>query len=273
MNASPTPACCILGRGRLGRGLAQRWRQTGVRVRLTSGRAPSRDAVRRAELLLLAVPDPAIASLAARIAPWLGRRPPAVLHAAGRLDDSPLAPCARAGAPTAVLHPLVSFADAALPPRLQGTCFVAHGDPEALRLARPLVEVLGAHWVARPVHGPVYHAAAALLANGAVGLAHAADRAFDAAGLGPAARRAALAALLQSVADNLHHLPPARALSGPVRRGDAEAVALHLRALREQAPEAAEAYEGLLPLLLRCALEAGLSPHAADRLTAAVRKA
>ncbi len=267
----PPPSCCVVGRGRLGRGLTRCWRDAGVRVRSTPGRTPSPEAIRRAEVVLLAVPDPAIESLAERIAPWLGRRPAAVLHAAGRLDASILAACARAGAPTGVLHPLVSFADAGRPPRLTESCFVAHGHPEAMRRAHALIRALGARWVAHPVHGPLYHAAAALLANGAVGLAHAADQALEAAGLPPSERRAALASLLQSVADNLRRMPPPDALSGPVRRGDAQAVATHLEALRSQAPHAATAYERILPSLVQCAKEAGLDSNSAARLARMVQ--
>ena len=264
----PPGPLLVVGRGRLGRGLARRAREAGLEVRLTSGRAPSAGAVRRARIVLLAVPDPAIEPTAERIAALL-RPGIVVLHAAGRLGTEPLGSCARAGAAVGVLHPLVSFADPAHPPSLEGSCFVAWGSPEALRRARPLVEALGARWVRRPAPpGPAYHAAAALLANGAVALAHGADRVFEGLGFRPWQRRAALASLLRTVADNLERMDPPAALSGPARRGDAEAVGAHLAALDAGTPETAATYRRVLPAIVACARAAGLSAAAARRLLA-----
>ncbi len=268
---APCPPLLVVGRGRLGRGLARRAREAGIAVRLTSGRAPSSSAVRRARVVLLAVPDPAIEATAERVAEAL-RPDAAVLHAAGRLGVEPLRSCARAGAAVGVVHPLVSFADPVRPPSLEGSCFVAWGHPEALRRARPLVEALGARWVRRPASpGPAYHAAAALLANGAVALAHGADRVLEGLGFGPRQRRAALASLLRTVADNLDRMDPPAALSGPARRGDADAVRAHLGALDEGTPEVAGTYRRMLPAIVACARAAGLSEAAARRLLADTR--
>jgi predicted short-subunit dehydrogenase-like oxidoreductase (DUF2520 family) len=61
---------------------------------------------------------------------------------------------------------------------------------------------------------------------------------------------------------------PQNALSGPVRRGDAATVRLHLDALGALAPEAAAAYRALMVEALALALAAGLPADAAAAVRA-----
>jgi predicted short-subunit dehydrogenase-like oxidoreductase (DUF2520 family) len=56
----------------------------------------------------------------------------------------------------------------------------------------------------------------------------------------------------------------AAALTGPVRRGDAETVHAHLDALRVTLPEAVPAYRALAELALAYARRAGLEPDKAQ---------
>ena len=58
-----------------------------------------------------------------------------------------------------------------------------------------------------------------------------------------------LGALLASVAANVAALGPARALSGPVRRGDASTIVRHLAALSSD-PEATALYRSLVQVQL-----------------------
>jgi predicted short-subunit dehydrogenase-like oxidoreductase (DUF2520 family) len=72
--------------------------------------------------------------------------------------------------------------------------------------------------------------------------------------------------LIRGAAANLE-IGPVAALTGPVRRGDAETVAAHLRAL---SPGDRELYLLLAREALRLAREAGLSAEAGDRVARAL---
>jgi predicted short-subunit dehydrogenase-like oxidoreductase (DUF2520 family) len=252
------PRVVVIGRGKLGRALASELSARGVEVSLQAGtRMPPGQlgvAHTRASraIFVLAVPDGAIAGVAARIASQLGRGAVA-LHCAGARGPDELAACARQGVATGVLHPLVSFASPHVLPPLAGAAFVAQGAPAALRAARWLCKKLEAEYLPAPIIGPAYHAAAALLANGGAALAYSAQQIL--VELGVPARRAnrALAGLLASVAFNVRALGVPRALTGPVSRGDVATVRAHTRALKRLSPELARQYRQMQPIIAACA--------------------
>lgn len=256
----------IVGRGRVGRGLARALEATALEWILAGGRDCRREDFAAADLVVLAVPDGAITECAARIAPWL-QCGACVLHCAGARSRSELAACSEAGLAVGIMHPLASFADALRSPALPGSTFVIAGDERAVRAAAELATALGAVPLIAPLHGPAYHALAALVANGTVGLVHAAVPVLEQLGLTRPQAELALAGLLRTVADNVRELGVPRALTGPVMRGDATTVAAHKDALQVVSPNAAAAYRALAPLVLRCALANGL-PDASARAVA-----
>ena len=81
------------------------------------------------------------------------------------------------------------------------------------------------------VHGPAYHAAAALGANGAAALAAVAVRVLEAQGMTRRDAERAMGALLRTVGENVETVGVPTALSGPVIRGDAGTVRRHREAL------------------------------------------
>lgn len=258
----------VIGRGKVGRGLARALNAAGVETRLARGRAKSRSAVRDADVVVLAVPDDAIVQVAGSIAPHL--EPGAVVvHCAGARGTDELSLCETAGAEVGAMHPLVSFADARRTPDLQGTTFVIDGSPAAKRATRQLVRAMGARAVAAPVHGAAYHAAAALVANGAAALATAGVGVLEALGMGGRDAERAMGALLRTVAENVSEVGVPDALTGPVARGDDRTVTGHRRALGKVDRGARDAYDAVAPAILRCAIAAGL-PKSRAR---AVRKA
>jgi predicted short-subunit dehydrogenase-like oxidoreductase (DUF2520 family) len=247
----------VIGRGKLGRALATQLAQRGVEVSLRAGaRAkaePSAKVPKSTSLVyVLAVPDAAIANVAARIAARLAARD-VVLHCAGARDLSELEAAARVGAATCVLHPLVSFASRRKLPPLAGATFVAHGSPRALSAARWLCRKLEARCLVAPITGPAYHAAAALLANGSAALAYSAQRILVELGVTPRSAQQALAGLLATVAQNVRALGVPAALTGPLSRGDQATVRAHLRALARLSPELAGHYRHTLPIIAACA--------------------
>jgi predicted short-subunit dehydrogenase-like oxidoreductase (DUF2520 family) len=241
----------VLGRGKLGRALALALREAGVPTQLLAGRRPGK---LRANVVLLAVPDAQIASVAAALELDSGT---VVMHCAGARG---LAELAAARAHRGVLHPLLSFASRTHPPQLHGATFTCFGDRRALAAARRIARALGARLLVLPgPPGPAYHAAAALVANGAAALADHGASTLQALGISRRASELALAGLLMSVANNIARVGLPTALTGPVVRGDAATVAGHLQALRELDSELAAAYAALQPLIVNTARKAGLS--------------
>lgn len=254
----------VLGRGRVGRGLIAALGDASFDVRLVAARGPAAiRAAKSADVVVLAVPDGAIARVAADLAPALTRRR-VVLHCAGARGSAELAPLRARGVHVGAMHPLASFADPRRPPPLAGVTFFVGGDAAAVRAAKKIARAAGARAVVAGVHGPAYHAAAALAANGAAALAWAAVRALER--LGPKRREAehAIGALLATVAHNVSYAGVPRALTGPIVRGDAETVAAHRAALRSTDAAAADAYDAIAPTIVACAEEAGLSPSRAS---------
>jgi len=168
------------------------------------------------------------------------------------------------------MHPLVSFPDRGLRPELEGSTFVIDGSPKARRAATEIAGTLGATPLLLSVHGPAYHAAAALAANGAAGLAGACAPLFEQLGFSHRAAERALGSLLRSVASNIEKQGLPKALTGPIARGDAETVRAHRHALAGLDPEALAAYDAIGPVILRIARKAGLEPAQARRLQRAL---
>ena len=223
-----------------------------------------------ADVVLMAISDSGIDALARRLVEE-GCLPPVVLHTSGFHGTLPLKALSDAGCAVGGLHPLVSVPAAAVEAaarHLQGATVSLFGDAAALDAARQVAELLGA----RPMEGledqrPLYHAAAALAANGLVALfelALANGTGALAPGSTPEDLSQGLAHLGQGVLANVAALGSEAALTGPVARGDAEVLAGHLSALD---PEARAAYRALLAPLLELARKQG----ATDAVLAPIR--
>ncbi len=245
----------VVGKGRVGRGLSRAIRRAGGSVRLRDSRG---DLGRiRGDVFVLAVADGAIPEVASRLSPAL-RAGDVVLHCAGALDAEVLSTCRRTGAAVGVLHPLVSFPTADAIPELEGTTFVIDGGRRAVAAARKIAKLVGARPLVATVHGPAYHAAAALLANGSAALAAVAVELLNRLGVDQDDAEHAIGALLRTVADNIETIGVPDALTGPVARGDAATIRGHRAALRAHR-RARGAYEAVGPIILSVAREAGLS--------------
>jgi predicted short-subunit dehydrogenase-like oxidoreductase (DUF2520 family) len=283
----------LVGAGRAGGTLAVLLGAAGWRVRAicSRGAARARTVARRvgvvsasrplttirperaaaaAEIILLAVPDDALAGVARRLGLAGSRADGAVyLHLSGAAPLTVLDPLRRPGAHTGSLHPLAVLPSAKPPPDLLcGAGFAVEGDPTALACARRLARSLGGFPFTLPAEGrAAYHLAASLVANDTVALFQLALEQAQLAGLPPATARMALAHLLSGVARILTGERPARALTGPVSRGDVKTVQQHLEAARRGRPETRHLHLLLSRVLLRTARDAGrVSPAAARRM-------
>lgn len=239
------PKTYVFGAGKVGRALTAALRRAGERVTSRAARRGWPERRLDAGLVVLAVRDPRIGAEAEALL-GSGALPSgaAVVHCAGSRGPEALASLADAGVPVAQMHPLLAFASSTHPPGLRGATLHLRGDPVAVRRARALGERLGM----RPTELPnlsleLYHAAAALLANGAIGLAAGSAQLLTTGGCPPAEIPALLGPLLRSVADNLEQLGLPQALTGPVRRGDADAVRAHRARLVRDAPGLVALYD------------------------------
>ena len=221
---------------------------------------PVPDVAARAELLLLAVPDTELPSLVSGLAATGAVRPGTiVVHTSGANGVAVLAPLTEVSCIPLAIHPAMTFTgpdEDVL--RLSEACFgVTALDEVGYAVAQSLVlEIGGEPFRVREDARQLYHAALAHAGN------HVTTVVLDAV----EALRAALSGqelLGQELVDEAPGglaerivAPLARAslenalqrgqagLTGPVARGDADAVARHLAALAEADPDLAAAYRG-----------------------------
>ncbi len=225
------------------------------------------EVVSGAELVLLAVPDDALADLVAGLAAtevWQAGQ--IVVHTSGRHGVAVLAPALRRHVLPLALHPAMTFTGTAMDLDRLADCAFGVTAPDELRaVAEALVLEIGGNpvWVTE-AERPTYHAALAHGANHLVTLVAEAMDVLRAAGVDEP--RTVLGPLAQAALDNALRLGDA-ALTGPVARGDVGTVAEHLRRLAPLSPEIRASYVALARATAVRALESGrLTPAAAEPL-------
>jgi predicted short-subunit dehydrogenase-like oxidoreductase (DUF2520 family) len=274
----------VVGAGRVGAVLGAALQQAGHRVVAVSAvsdasraRAaellpgvpvlPVEDVVARAELLLLAVPDDALAGLVAGLSAtraWQAGQ--IVVHTSGRHGLAVFEPALPQHVLGLALHPAMTFTGTSMDlVRLAECCFGVTA-PEPLRpVAEALVLEIGAEpvWIEEEQRA-LYHAALAHGANHLVTLVAQSMEALAAAGVERPHRL--LGPLVHAALDNALRAGDA-ALTGPVARGDVGTVAEHLRQLKGVAPDVRPTYVALARATAERALASGrLRPSAAEPL-------
>lgn len=250
----------VHGAGKVGRALASRLRAAGAKVTLRAARDGVPRGAVRAKLVVLAVRDRDLAPLAAALATRLERRAVCV-HVAGALGPEVLAPLRGACAGVAQMHPMISFASKEHFPTLDRGNLRVAGDAPAVKVARRVARALG--MTARELPGLDtigYHAAAALVANGGAALAAIGAKLLARAGVPERDAPRLLGPLLRSVAENVEGLGFPDALTGPVRRGDPDAVRKHAALIAARVPEAMPLYRASVAAQLPLARTLGEGP-------------
>jgi predicted short-subunit dehydrogenase-like oxidoreductase (DUF2520 family) len=212
----------VVGTGRAGSAISARLADRGLSVLV--GREPLADA----DLVLLAVPDAAIAEVAqeVEIGPWIA-------HVSGATPLAALDPHARRFS----VHPLQTLTRERGPEQLDGAWgAVTAENGEAREVARWLAETLGLHpFDLADADKPLYHAGAAIASNFLVTLHRAAARLLEESHAPPEA----LLPLMNRTIEN------GFVLTGPIARGDWSTVEAHLHALEERAPDLVPLYRAL----------------------------
>jgi predicted short-subunit dehydrogenase-like oxidoreductase (DUF2520 family) len=207
----------VIGSGRVGSAIDARLRERGIALRPDG-----------AALVLLCVPDDAIAEVAASIEPG-----PWVAHVSGA---RPLAALGRHERRFS-LHPLQTFTRSRGPEQLDGIwgAVTAETD-EARTVALWLADTLGLRTFDLDDSArTLYHAGAVFASNYIVTLQRAATLLFDAVGAPPAALEPLM---LRTIENDFE-------LTGPISRGDWGTVGAHIAELHERLPELEHLYETL----------------------------
>jgi predicted short-subunit dehydrogenase-like oxidoreductase (DUF2520 family) len=256
----------IIGSGRVGRACGQMWARAGVfgiQDVLTRSRESAAEAVsfigaghaagrleemRGADVWMIATRDDAIVSSCVTLAAS-GKVTPddIVFHVSGATPSSDLKAVKEKGALVASVHPIKTFADAGQAVEtFAGTYCSAEGDAEALKVLRPAFERIGAKvFDIEPGMKPIYHAGGVFACNYLAALIEAALRAHETAGIPRDVSLAALEPLVRETVDAIFERGPARALTGPISRGDAATVARQLVKVRQWNRELGDLYRSL----------------------------
>jgi predicted short-subunit dehydrogenase-like oxidoreductase (DUF2520 family) len=207
----------VIGAGRVGSAMAARLRERGLDL---SADDP--------QLVLLCVPDRAIAEVAASLEPG-----PWIAHVSGATPLAALDPHERRFG----LHPLQTFTRGRGAEQLDGAFAALTAEsPEAGEVGVWLARTLGLEpFPLADTKRAAYHAGAAIASNYLVTLRRAAGSLLEAAGAPPEA----LDPLMRRTIENGFEL------TGPIARGDWETVDAHLAAIRAERPELEPMYVAL----------------------------
>ncbi len=230
--------------------------------------------VERSELVLLAVPDDALADLVAGLAATATWRPgQLVVHTSGRYGTSVLEPALRCGAIPLAIHPAMTFTGTSLDlSRLVDCCFGVTAPGPVLPVAQALVVEMGAEPVViDEADRALYHAALAHGSNHLITLVAQSRDLLTRAGVENPARL--LGPLLSASLDNALRRGD-DALTGPVARGDAGTVSSHIHEIGRAAADSADilaSYRALARATADRALARGrLKPEAVAALLEAL---
>jgi predicted short-subunit dehydrogenase-like oxidoreductase (DUF2520 family) len=207
----------VIGSGRVGSAVAARLRERGIAV---GEHAP--------ELVLLCVPDGAIADVARGLTPG-----PWVAHVSGATPLAALAPHER----RLSVHPLQTFTKGRGAEQLDGAwAAVTSETDDARSIGFWLAETLGLKpFELDDAARTLYHAGAVFASNYVVTMQRAATLLFESAGAPPEA----LEPLMQRTIENGFEL------TGPIARGDWATVTAHRAAIEAERPELEHLYETL----------------------------
>lgn len=200
-----------------------------------------------AQIILLAVPDDQIRSLALNLQGTVNlSKQTTLIHFSG-LHPAEIMRHHSSPAAFLSLHPLLPFANRqkAFTSLNQCPCALESDNLQALALGQELVNAIGGQsFTLASDKKELYHTAACIASNYLVTLLAAARDLLLNCGIQADQAMPLLLPLVQASLDNVEDLGPEQGLTGPIVRGDMGTIADHIKALKNAAPE-------LLPLYLQ----------------------
>lgn len=276
----------IIGCGRVGRSLAQLWRVAGTFVIqdvLTTSEASARSAVqfigagsavqslqamRAADVWMLAVPDGQIARVAAELAQYVGVQPigPAAaiaFHCSGAMAADVLSPLRAMKCQLASAHCILSFSSPVTAvAQFAGTPCALEGDAAATQSLHTAFAAIGAQPFALAAeHKVLYHAAAVFATNFLPVLQVVAADLWRNTGVPEELIAPLSASLLSNAVQNITSQGAAQALTGPAARGDMAVVTVQGKAVADWNVDAGQAYQALSTLARQIARDGHLQGH------------
>ena len=173
-----------------------------------------------------------------------------VCHTAGALSADVLAPIRKVGCLPLAWHPLQTFTGDEDADLLKGITFGIDGDPKAVRVGEKLAQALGGKpFRVPPELRPLYHLGGVFACNLMTALIGVSQDLLKEVGMDERRSLEALAPLIRATAQNISRKGLPDAITGPLKRGDVETIAAHLKVL-ERHPLAGEIYRVLSRSLL-----------------------
>ncbi|GFO56113.1 NAD-dependent glycerol-3-phosphate dehydrogenase [Geomonas sp. Red276] len=201
-----------------------------------------------ADLFLIATSDDAIAGCARELADAsLVGAGSVVWHLSGALPSSVLQPVQAAGAMIASVHPVKTFPD---PSRsvtdFPGTFCGIEGDRDAVELlSQAFGRIGGRIFPVDTAFKSIYHAGSVVVCNYLTALLEVGARCYEKGGVPREVAFQVMEPLVRGTVDNVFRTGTEEALTGPIARGDSEAVGRQLEALEGWNAEVAALYRAL----------------------------
>ena len=285
------PRIGFIGAGRVAKGLAWGWAESGQRVVAAASRslgsaeqlaariagcravANAQDVVDRSDLVFVTVPDDAIAAVTASLK-W--REDVAVIHCSGATEVAALSPAALAGAQIGGFHPLQLFADPEVAlAGLPGCTIAIEAEAPLLSQLERLAQALRCRTIRLPPGCRArYHAAAHYAAGFVITLLNQAVELWQSFGVGREDTIRALLPLLRGTAASVERSGLAQGLAGTYSRGDIGTLEKHLAELARVGPDALHLYCELALRSIPLGLErGGYDEHRAQAMRVLLRRA
>jgi predicted short-subunit dehydrogenase-like oxidoreductase (DUF2520 family) len=188
-----------------------------------------------ADLVLIAIPDDAIATAATSVR-WQARH--GVVHCSGATEVGVLAPAAAAGASIGGFHPMQSFTDTEAAMRSLPGCTVAvEAEAPLSGVLEAMAKALGCHPIRLPAGArALYHASGSFASSFLVRLLNDGLDLWSAFGVPREEALRALLPLMKGTVAAIEANGPVQSLAGPIARADVGTVERHIAALRASAP-------------------------------------
>lgn len=276
----------LIGAGRAGKLLGRMWCQTGqycidrvvTRSQATAkeachfvgqGRPGAIDALPPADIIVVAVSDQALASVAQQLAELGPVNQQIIVHLSGATPVAVFQPLKALGYSIAAAHPARSFANETMTAQdFAGTWVAYEGDHAAHAPVSELFTSIGAQLFDLTTENrPLYHAGTVFASNFLPLIMQSAIRCLRSAGIDDSKAAQILTPLVQGTIENIARIGPANAMTGPITRGDVEVIVKQMETLPSD--DIRSLYKTLSLAALELAITGGLDDDQAD----AVRKA